>query len=83
MRRPVDSFERGKSSTVFLPAALPDGDIDYRFPVEAMHDAGYEGYTVIEGAPGSGNQFPADQTSLDYMKGIWTELEGTTRTSPA
>ena len=60
---------------VFLPAALPDGDIDYRFAVEAMHDAGYEGYTVIEGALGSGDQFHIDQKSLDYMKGIWAELE--------
>ena len=62
--------------TVFLRVPLPDGQIDYRFASAAMHDAGYEGYTVIEGATGGGDQFYADQKSLDYMKGIWAELEG-------
>ena len=62
--------------TVFLRAPLPDGEIDYRFASAAMHDAGYKGYTVIEGAWGGGDQFYADQKSLDYMKGIWAELEG-------
>ena len=61
--------------TVFLRAPLPDGEIDYRFASAAMHDAGYRGYTVIEGA-GEGDQFHTDQKSLDYMKGIWAELEG-------
>ena len=63
---------------VFLWVPMPDGQIDYRFASAAMHDAGYEGYTAIEGAIGSGDQFYADQKSLDYMKDIWAELEGGT-----
>jgi len=62
--------------TVFLRVPLPDGQIDYRFASAAMHAAGYKGYTVIEGAMGGGDQWDADQRSLDYIKGIWAELEG-------
>ncbi|MBM3956912.1 MAG: sugar phosphate isomerase/epimerase [Gemmatimonadetes bacterium] len=62
--------------TVFLRVPLPDGEIDYRFAIEAMHGAGYRGLTVIEGAMGGGDQWHADQRSLDYVKGIWAELEG-------
>ena len=61
--------------TVFLRVPLPDGEIDYRFATEAMHAAGFQGYTVIEGAMGGGDQWLADQRSLDYVKGIWAELE--------
>ena len=62
--------------TIFLRVPLPDGEIDYRFASEAMHAAGYKGFVVIEGAMVGGDQWYADQRSLDYMKGIWTELEG-------
>ena len=62
--------------TVFLRVPLADGEIDYRFAAEAMHAAGYTGFTVIEGAMGGGDQWSADQSSLDYMKGVWADLEG-------
>ncbi|NQU96673.1 MAG: sugar phosphate isomerase/epimerase [Chloroflexi bacterium] len=62
--------------TIFLRVPLPDGEIDYRFASEAMHTAGYKGFVVIEGAMAGGDQWYADQRSLDYMKGIWVELEG-------
>jgi sugar phosphate isomerase/epimerase len=62
--------------TVFLRMPLPDGDIDYRFASEAMYEAGYKGFVVIEGSMGGPDQWHADQRSLDYMKGIWAELEG-------
>ncbi len=62
--------------TIFLRVPLPDGEIDYRFASEAMHAAGYKGFVVVEGAMSGGDQWLADQRSLDYMKEIWAELEG-------
>ena len=60
--------------SVFIRVPLPDGEIDYRFAISAMADAGYSGYMAIEGA-WSGDQWASDQRSLDYAKGIWAELE--------
>ena len=40
--------------SVFLRAPLPDGEIDYRFAVAAMHAAGYAGYMAIERRLGGG-----------------------------
>ena len=37
--------------TYFLKVSLPDGEIDYRFAMAAMLDAGYQGYMAIEGWP--------------------------------
>ncbi len=59
---------------VYLRVPLPDGELDYRFAMSAMHGAGYKGYMAIEGA-WAGDQFYGDQKSLDYSKGIWAELE--------
>ncbi len=64
--------------SVFLRVPLPDGEIDYRFAMSAMHGAGYKGYMAIEGA-WAGDQFYGDQKSLDYSKAIWAELEETPR----
>jgi sugar phosphate isomerase/epimerase len=33
-----------------LPAALPDGDIDYRWSLDVMREAGFAGPVVLEGA---------------------------------
>ena len=63
--------------SVFLRVPLPDGEIDYRFAVAAMHAAGYAGYMAIEGAS-AGDQFHADQKSLAYAKAMWAE-HGRTR----
>jgi sugar phosphate isomerase/epimerase len=62
--------------SVYLRVPLPDGEIDYRFAISAMHAAGYRGYMAIEGA-WAGDQFYGDQKSLDYSKAIWAELEET------
>ena len=51
---------------------LPDGDIDYRFAVNAMQDAGYDGYLAIEGAV-LGDQLHADRRSVEYVQGILAE----------
>ncbi len=60
--------------SVFLRVPLPDGEIDYRFAISAMATAGYKGYMAIEGA-WAGDQFYADQKSLEYSKSIWAEFE--------
>ncbi len=60
--------------TVFLRVPLQDGEVDYRFAISAMANAGYSGYMAIEGA-WAGDQWYADQKSLEYAKGIWAEVE--------
>ena len=56
----------------FVRVPLPDGDIDYRFAISAMVDAGYDGYLAIEGAT-SGDQLYKDQRSLEYVRKILAE----------
>ena len=58
----------------FLRVPLPDGDIDYRYAISAMVEAGYEGYLAIEGA-NTGDQLHKDQRSLNYAQGLLAELE--------
>ena len=60
--------------SLFIRVPLQDGEIDYRFAISAMVDAGFDGYMAIEGAP-MGDQFYKDQKSLSYAKGIVAELE--------
>lgn len=60
--------------SIFLRVPLPDGQLDYRFAIEAMHAAGYGGFMAIEGAQ-LGDQWHADGESLAYAKAIWAELE--------
>ncbi len=61
--------------SIFLQVPLPDGDIDYRFAIATMLEAGYSGYLAIEGTR-FGDQLSADQRSLDYVKGLVRELTG-------
>ncbi len=51
----------------FQRVPLPDGELDYRFAVSAMLDAGYDGYLAIEGVQ-YGDQLTQDRRSLDYVK---------------
>lgn len=62
------------SRSVFIRVPLPDGEIDYRFAISAMHAAGYSGYMTIEGA-WAGDQWAQDSKSIDYAKAIWADLE--------
>jgi sugar phosphate isomerase/epimerase len=64
--------------SVFLRVPLPDGEIDYRFAVAAMHAVGYGGYMAIEGV-GVGDQFVADHKSLTYARAVWAEQGGARR----
>ena len=60
--------------SVFVRVPLPDGEIDYRYAMSAMHNAGYSGYMTIEGAS-AGDQWHNDAKSITYAKKIWDELE--------
>lgn len=57
----------------FIRVPLSDGDIDYRFAIFAMADAGYDGYLAIEGGT-TGDQIHQDRKSLEYVKGVVASL---------
>ena len=59
---------------IFIRVPLSDGEIDYRFAISAMHDAGFDGYLAVEGAM-QGDQLTADRRSFDYVKGLLAELD--------
>jgi sugar phosphate isomerase/epimerase len=59
--------------STYLQAALPDGDIDYRFAVSAMLAAGYQGDYAIEGLR-LGDQLRGDGRSLAYVRELLKEL---------
>ena len=59
---------------VFVRTNIPAGEIDYRFAISAMANAGYSGYMAIEGVQ-AGDQFLHDGQSIDYAKSIWAEFE--------
>ncbi len=58
----------------FLMFTLPDGDIDYRFAINAMIDAGYEVYFALEGA-NTGDHISKDARSVQYVRKIVAEIE--------
>ena len=70
-----------KGYTVFVRNALPDGDIDYRFAVAAMLDAGYDGYLAIEGNI-HGDQLDIDGKSAAYAKSLIEELANRLTSGP-
>lgn len=59
----------------FIGVPLPDGDIDYRFALQAMHEVNYEGYMAIEGA-NTGDQLYKDRRSVEYVNEVLAELDG-------
>ncbi|MBI2940068.1 MAG: sugar phosphate isomerase/epimerase [Chloroflexi bacterium] len=59
--------------SIYLRVPLPDGDIDYRFAISAMADAGYTGFIAVEGAR-DGDQLTADGRSAAYVRGLLAEL---------
>ena len=58
--------------SVYQRVALPDGDLDYRFAIAAMRDAGYDGYLAIEGVQ-HGDQLTQDGRSLRYVQELLGE----------
>jgi sugar phosphate isomerase/epimerase len=67
-------YHAENNRSVFIRVPLPDGEIDYRYAISAMHNAGYSGYMTIEGA-WAGDQWHQDAKSINYAKAIWDELE--------
>lgn len=59
----------------FARVPLPDGEIDYRFAISAMLEAGYTGYLAVEGAQ-KGDQVGQDRRSVDYVRGLLAEVGG-------
>ena len=57
----------------FIRVPLDDGDIDYRFAISAMVDAGYSGYLAVEGAQ-VGDQLTLDARSANYVRGVLKDL---------
>jgi sugar phosphate isomerase/epimerase len=57
----------------FQRVPLPDGEIDYRFAISAMLEAGYDGYFAVEGAQ-KGDQLTQDRRGLDYARQLLAEL---------
>ncbi len=58
---------------IYVQVPLPDGEIDYRFAIAALLDAGYEGYLAIEGVR-DGDAFHQDGRSVAYVKSLLAEL---------
>ena len=59
----------------FQRVPLPDGDLDYRFAIAAMRDAGYDGYLAVEGAR-EGDALSQDRRGAEYVRQILAELSG-------
>jgi len=57
----------------FQRVPLPDGDLDYRFAIAAMLDAGYDGYLAIEGAR-EGDQLSLDRCGIEYACTLMNEI---------
>ncbi len=60
-------------TAIYVQAPLPDGEIDYRFAIAALLDAGYAGYLAIEGVR-YGDGFHQDGRSVAYVKSVLAEL---------
>ena len=60
--------------SIFIRVPLPDGDIDYRFAISAMHDHDFDGYLAVEGAT-EGDQITADRRSFEYVKQVLADIE--------
>ncbi len=58
---------------IYTRVPIPYGDLDYRFAVSAMIDAGYDGMVGIEGLR-VGDQLSGDTESLHRLKSLFQEL---------
>jgi sugar phosphate isomerase/epimerase len=54
---------------------LPDGEIDSRFAISAMLDAGYSGYLAVEGAQ-KGDALSQDRRGVEYVQRVLSEISG-------
>lgn len=58
----------------FIRVRLDEGDIDYRFAISAMVDAGYDGYLAVEGVD-TGDQLTHDARSAAYVRQILSDIK--------
>ncbi|MAG36275.1 MAG: hypothetical protein CL878_08530 [Dehalococcoidia bacterium] len=58
---------------IYLHAPLPDGELDYRFAIKAMVEAGYDGFLAIEGAR-RGDHLHKDGRAVAYARALLKEL---------
>jgi sugar phosphate isomerase/epimerase len=58
--------------SVFIRVPLGDGDIDYRFAITAMKQAGYAGYLAIEGS-NTGDILGKDARSVEFARSVIAE----------
>jgi sugar phosphate isomerase/epimerase len=62
------------SRSAFVPAPLPDGDIDYRWCLMTARAHGYDGWISIEGA-GPGDVLAVAERSLAYLCQVEADLD--------
>jgi sugar phosphate isomerase/epimerase len=67
------TYVPGQDYALFHQTPLPDGEIDYRFAIAAMLDAGYQGDFAIEGLR-LGDAISADARSASYIRDLIREL---------
>jgi len=60
--------------SVFIRVPLSDGEIDYRYAISSLTNAGYKGYMAIEGTQ-NGDQFYKDFQSINYAKSVIKSLD--------
>jgi sugar phosphate isomerase/epimerase len=67
------TYVPGEDFALFHQTPLPDGEIDYRFAIAAMLDAGYQGDFAIEGLR-LGDAISSDARSAAYVRDLIREL---------
>jgi sugar phosphate isomerase/epimerase len=70
LRVPLPGMQRA----VYLRRPIPDGEINYRFAVTAMLDAGYDGWFGVEGMI-AGDQLTDDARSYRRIKSLIAEIQ--------
>ncbi len=63
----------GVENTVFIKNPLSEGELNFRFLIATMLEAGYTGYLAIEGVQ-SGDQLHIDGQSAAYARSLIDEL---------
>ena len=53
----------------FVEAPLATGDVDYRWALQVVQDAGFDGWVVIENKS-STDTFELSRLGLDYMRNL-------------
>ena len=57
----------------FVPSSLAEGEIDYRYAIAIMRQAGYEGHLLIEGVHNH-DMLSLSKKSLEYVRSVLSHL---------